>query len=239
MTNPSHEVVYLSDTLGFDQAIVRGLQDAGFMIFYTNKINDTLAAFKNGHMQAPMLVSDVQAGALALLSLMREHGITPPPTVLFDRTGDNIHAPIQALQFGVREYLLASDPETQRETRVRVLAERVQNMLEKQMPVNGAGPATSQGFEWDSVSHTIQIGERYILLSPIEGRIFNLLLQFRGKTVRVEDMIARALLKPGMQVDEGVKLLRPHMVRLRNKFDNQSELAHRIVNMRGEGYMLV
>jgi DNA-binding response OmpR family regulator len=227
-----HEIVYMSEG-GCDAAIVRGLKGAGLDVFQTSKITETLAALKNGHKESPLLIGDVQAGAIAMITLLREHGVALPTTVLFDRAGDNIHTPIQALQLGVRDYLLASDPETQRETRMRVLAEQVLGAAGK------PGAQSVPGFEWDPVSHTIQTASEYIRLSPIEGRIFNMLLQHRGSTVPLEELIARALLKPSMDVTEGVKLLRPHMVRLRNKFDDYPELAHRIVNMRGTGYMLV
>jgi DNA-binding response OmpR family regulator len=55
----------------------------------------------------------------------------------------------------------------------------------------------------------------------------------------MKDLIAKALLKPNMSTDQGIKLLRPHVVRLRNKLDSYPALAHRIVNMRGNGYMFV
>jgi DNA-binding response OmpR family regulator len=36
-----------------------------------------------------------------------------------------------------------------------------------------------------------------------------------------------------------VRLLRPHLVRLRNKLEKYPDLAHRIINVRGNGYMMI
>ena len=40
-------------------------------------------------------------------------------------------------------------------------------------------------------------------------------------------------------LEEGVRLLRPHLVRLRNKLEKYPDLAHRIINVRGNGYMMI
>lgn len=230
------EVVYLSTEGGHDPAIARGIERAGLTVWTTFRIADTVAALRNGHKGSPLLISDVQAGALALLRILSEQGTKRPATVLFDRVGDDIQAPIAALQHGVTEYLLASDPELQREMRVRVLAERVVEAQDADQP---ASAQESPAFQWDAESHVINTGTEIIRLSPTEGRIFTLLLANRGKTVTTPQLLEHALDRPGMPTIEGVKLLRPHVVRLRNRFDHYKALANRIVNMRGSGYQLV
>ena len=220
---------------------MRGLKSAGLAVFATRNVADTVAALKNGHRHAPMLVGEVQAGGIALLHMLHEQGAQPPATVLFDRTGDDIHAPIDALQMGVRDYLLATDPETQREMRVRMLAEQVMECRVVEDDGSGLNNSAHKdcGFCWNAVSHIVDTGSGSIRLSPIEGRMFDLLLTNRSKTVTVRQLLELALVKKGIQPEDGVKLVRPHMVRLRNRFDHFPGLAHRIVNMRGTGYMLV
>jgi DNA-binding response OmpR family regulator len=245
------EVVYLSSGEGVDSAIAKGLNEAGFELYHTRGIRETLHAFGNGHKNAAILVAELQAGALPLLTLLKEQGSALPTILLFDRDGRNIHAPIQALQLGVREYLLASDAPVQREIRTRVLAENAT----RKMYVPESTPATVEpepepmaeatdtnkplNFAWDSVAHIIHVGNDFVRLSPIEGRMFNMLVINRRVAVSMKDLIAKALLKPNMSTDQGIKLLRPHVVRLRNKLDSYPALAHRIVNMRGNGYMFV
>lgn len=245
------QVVYLSSGEGVDSAIAKGLNEAGFEMYHTRSISETLYAFGNGHKNAAILVAEVQAGALPLLTLLKEQGRPSPTVLLFDRDGRDIHAPIQALQLGVREYLLASDTNVQRELRTRVLAENATRKIYTPEPT--AAPVEPKpepaveaidnneplNFVWDSVAHIIHVGNEFVRLSPIEGRMFNMLVINRRVAVSMKDLIAKALLKPNMSTSEGIKLLRPHLVRLRNKLDSYPALAHRIVNMRGTGYMFV
>jgi DNA-binding response OmpR family regulator len=95
------------------------------------------------------------------------------------------------------------------------------------------------GFTWDPVAHIIIVGEAQLRLSPIQARIFDRLWSRRNNTVSMKELIDTVLLKPGMEVEEGVRLLRPHLVRLRNKLEAYPDLAHRIINVRGNGYMMI
>jgi len=107
-----------------DAAIVKGLTDSGDDVVATHTISDTLVALQQNDEPA-LLVADVQAGAIALLSLLKEQRNGMPAAImLFDREGDDIHTAIKALQLGVREYLLASDAEIHRELSARLMAER-------------------------------------------------------------------------------------------------------------------
>ncbi len=98
---------------------------------------------------------------------------------------------------------------------------------------------TMPGFHWDPAIHVIYVGNGYLRLSPVEGRMFDLLLTRRNRTVLLEELIAAAFNRPDMDVNQGVKLLRPHMMRLRNKLEQFPELSHRIINLRGSGYMFI
>jgi DNA-binding response OmpR family regulator len=199
-----------------------------------------------------LLVAEVQAGAIPLLTLLRETGVTPPPTLLFDQEGSNMQAAIKALQLGVQEYILASEPPGQRELRARVMAERILSASvaaarPKSTPVAIAPvatdavstAATSMDFQWDPESHVIYIDNKYIRLSPVEGRVFDMLVARHNKTVSMEELLSEGMKMQHANVDEGIKLLRPHMMRLRNKLERHPRLAHRIVNVRGNGYMFI
>ena len=230
-------------------AIVKGLTDSGDDVVATHTISDTLVALQQND-EPVLLVADVQAGAIALLSLLKEQRNGMPAAImLFDREGDDIHTAIKALQLGVREYLLASDAEIHRELSARLMAERVNSAGKpgsaprgesaRAMPSPAYAPAAALEFRWDPTTHLIQVGQDYVRLSPIEGRIFDLLLTNRNRIVAMRDLIEYALMKPDVDEKEGAKLLRPHLVRLRGKLERQPDLAHRIVNMRGSGYMMI
>jgi DNA-binding response OmpR family regulator len=248
--------IYMSNGLGTDTAIQRGLNEAGCEVVCTHGIAETLSQLRITGLKMSVeptpeptdsadrvvLIAEVQAGAIPLLTLLREQGTALPPTVVFDRDGSDIRVAIKALQLGVRDYLLASDPEVSREMCACVLAERGSD---------GPSPAHSRrrnaaragfangDFEWDSVTYVIRVGSDHLQLSPIEGRIFDLLFANRGQVVTVRDLLVQALKKPGLDALVGARQLRPHLMRLRRKLGRYPAVANRIVNTRGSGYMLV
>ena len=262
--------VYLSTRLSPDAAIERALNAAGFEIQHIKTITTTLEIIKSlqaNPSNAVLLVAEVQSGAIPLLMLLEEQTLDVPPSLLLDLTGDDIRLPVQALQYDVEEYLLASDPDIHREARARVLAERVImnhrpvaaavypsiGALNGYAPVpvyvNGNGHAAHtthiepleapSDLQWDSVAHVIRTGSAQLRLSPIQARIFDRLWTHRNSTVTMKELVAAVLLRSDMDVEEGVRLLRPHLVRLRSKLESCPDLAHRIINVRGNGYMMI
>jgi DNA-binding response OmpR family regulator len=253
---------------GADPAILKGLVEAGCEVRDTHSVAETFSSLRNTFARAGsknfMLVAEVQAGAIPLLTLLRETGVDLPPTLLFDHDGNNLQPAIRALQLGVQDYVLASEPAVQRELRARVLAERMVTVEGKDRrtakapaapyeppamtvplttipaaPVQTPEPETDVEFQWDPESHVIYIQNTYVRLSPVEGRIFDLLLERRNHAVSAEELLEVGLKKTDGDLEEGIKLLRPHIMRLRNKLERHPKLAHRVVNVRGNGYMFV
>ena len=251
--------IYLTTHTNADYAIERGITAAGYVLHQVRSIPDAVEAIKTLHAKPEtakwlLLVAEVQSGAIPLLMILREQSIEILPTLLLDQLGDDIRVPVQALQFDVEDYVLASDPDIQRESRARVLAERVimdvQQAEVKLLRVTatvrepdymGARSSTTAGanFSWDPVAHIILVGDAQLRLSPIQARIFDRLWTRRNNTVTMKELIDTVLMKPNMRVEEGVRLLRPHLVRLRNKLEKYPDLAHRIINVRGNGYMMI
>ncbi|MCL5996557.1 MAG: winged helix-turn-helix domain-containing protein [Chloroflexi bacterium] len=248
--------IYMSNGSGTDVAIQRGLNEAGCEVICTQGIAETLshlgmAGIKinaeptTQSMDASnllVLVADVQAGAIPLLTLLKEQGVVLPPTLVFDRDGSDIRVAIKALQLGVRDYLLASDPEINRELCACVLAERESKTAGYSQAVSKLVPRTGKSveeFEWDPITYVIRIGDEHLHLSPIEGRIFDLLYARRGQVVTVKDFVIHALKKPELDSVTAARQLRPHLMRLRRKLGHYPLIANRIVNTRGAGYMLV
>ena len=251
----SCNAVYLMAGDEPDSAIQKGLLEAGCNIQLTHSIAATMAAIQStrdsgGNGPTSLLVAEIQAGGIPLLALLQEQRVEVPAILLFDRNGSDIHTVVKALKYGASDYLLAIDPEFQREIRARILAERAAMQTKKPTrksdtpTLTSSRPATSTlitlpGFHWDPAIHVIYIGSGYLRLSPVEGRMFDLLLTKRNRTVLLEELIATAFNQQSMDVNQGVKLLRPHMMRLRNKLEQYPELAHRIINLRGSGYMFI
>jgi DNA-binding response OmpR family regulator len=260
----SPQVIYMMNGRGADPAILKGLNEAGCQVRDTHGVAETLNSLRYAQAHAGaqnvLLVAEVHAGAIPLLTLLHETSATLPPTLLFDQEGNSIHAAIKAIKLGVQEYVLATEPASQRELRARLLAERlmvkggkkplkaplstatVTSPLPTAPPVPTARKVEASlhaDFVWDPEGLLIYIKERYVRLSPVEGRVFDLLLTHRNQTVTMHELIRHGLMHENGDSALGVKLLRPHMMRLRSKLERYSELARRIINVRGDGYMFI
>jgi DNA-binding response OmpR family regulator len=255
--------IYLTDGENLDVALERGLMEAGCRVDYAHSVSEVIQWLRlrgilpasglkaqhssdnpgtstDGH--TIILVASVKGGAIPLLTLLREQGFEPPPTLVFDEDGSDVHTIIRALQLGVREYVLASDPEVQRALSARLLVERVSAdhieppVTPEPVPVK---VAQTPEFEWDPIGRVIHIGEDYVRLSSVEGRIFDMLYCNRNHTVQVTELVPHVLMRQNLEIPIGARRLRPHIMRLRRKLENYPNLGMRIVNMRGTGYMLI
>ncbi len=123
------QTIYMMSGQTADPAIYKGLLAAGYEVRDSHSITETLdylrEAITRTGTQSLMLVADVQAGAITLLTMLREAGITVPPTLLLDQDGTCVQTAIKALKLGVLDYVLASEPASQRELHARVMAERL------------------------------------------------------------------------------------------------------------------
>lgn len=246
---------------GADPAILKGLIDAGCEVRDTYSVDETFNNLRNTYTRSDvrnvMLVAEVQAGAIPLLTLLHETGMNRPPTLLFDMEGNDVHFAIMALKLGVQDYLLASEPAVQRELRARVLAERTMTAETRDRQLTKAASATfslqpiptlpapvarhqaNAEFQGDIESHVAHIQNTSLHLSPVEDRLFKLLFTRRNHVVSPQELLEAGLRKTKGDMGANIKLLRPHIMRLRDKLDCHPELAHHVVNVRGNGYMFV
>jgi len=221
-----------------DAAIVTGLRRTDCDIAVARSISAAIAelraaAGEDGEMPDHLLlIADVQAGAIPLLSLLAEQGAAPA-TLLYDRDGGDIRNAIVAFRMGARDYLLGTDSEAMRERRAWVLAERIIH----HQPDGGRASRSTAEFQWNDSTNVIRVGDEYVHLSPAEGRVFGLLYASRGHVVSTSSLIEQAFMT---QVDEheGKRMLRVRMAYLRNKLSQHPALANLIINVRGQGYML-
>ncbi len=248
----SCKAVYLMAGDEPDNAIRKGLTEAGCTIELTRSITATTAALKAAREagEATLLVAEVKAGGIALLALLEEQKIKLPGILILDHAGTDIHAVVKALKYGASDYLLASDPDLQREIRARILAERVS--MPSYTPARRIGaPATGMvragtstltqmlGFDWDPAARVIYVGNSYLRLSSIESRLLDLFISKHNQVVSTEELIGVVFNRRQLDIKQGARLLRPHIMRLRNSLKRFPGMAHRIVNLRGTGYMFI
>lgn len=239
-----------------DAALEQGLTEGGCVVSVAQSVTEALHLLRSldGHngdsLPVVILVASVRAGAIPFLTLLREKAMPMPMTLVYDEDGNDMHTIIRALQLGVREYILASAPEMQRRLEARLVAERAGTMpqpaREKMIPAalapfsQHAPPQQTvpTNVRWDAIGRVIRCDEQYVRLSSVEGRIFDVLLNNRSRTVAVADLVSNVLMLSGIDVTVGARRLRPHVMRLRRKLDQYPGFGMRIVNMRGAGYML-
>jgi DNA-binding response OmpR family regulator len=251
--------VYLAGEQGPDESIIRGLQQSECEVLDVRTVREAFDKVRILTAKEPqpliIIIAEVGAGAIPFLMLIDDLLSLLPPTLLFDRKGDDIHSVVKALQLGVHEYLLAVDPEMNRELSARLLVERANAeldggtddspIIDEEVPVDSKAQATNMPvgfddqFQWDPIGHVLHFGDSYVRMSPIEGRIFDLLLTNHNRTVPMEELVRHVLTNPNVDVESGVKQLRPHIVRLRRKLEQYPTLSNRILNMRGAGYMFI
>src|ERR1043165_8907384 len=102
--------VYFTNKSEPDQAVVRGLQAAGCEVLHARSITDALVHLNNGTGTTGVivLVAELQAGAIPLLTLLSEQGRSPgsgwsladvlvppiPPTMILDHEVTHVAAVI-------------------------------------------------------------------------------------------------------------------------------------------------
>lgn len=234
MTN--HESIYLTNGQGTDPSIFKGLTDAGYNVHITSSFGQALRELPGKNY---LLVAEVQSGAIALLTLLREGGAQLPPTMLFDRDGHDLHPAIKALELGVRDYVLASDPPKQRELQAQLFAESLAAKPASIIHTSEAVPETKTDLRWDSDADIIYIKDAYIKLSPTEGRLFDLLVTHPNQIVTAEELEQAGLKNTSGTPEHQLKLLRPLIMHLRQKLAKSRYLERRVISVRGKGYMFV
>lgn len=195
-----------------------------------------------------VIITSIESGGLAIASalctfLENAHRFDVPPIVLFDHTGELASARA-ALRMKVADYLCLSLPD-------HVLIERLQEQVIR-IGFSDASPSdfadlpdlqitatTRDGqLHWDASIAAIYSGGTWLQLSPVEWRLFEMLLQHRGETVPSINLISGPLGRSAETATTS-SLLRLHLSRLRAKIEEHGITGINIVTVRSRGYKLI
>jgi DNA-binding response OmpR family regulator len=233
----NHILLYLRIAEACDH-IALAFQQSGFQIV---EFRD-LPALTSWHQRAPMR-QRVQAAALATV----QHGglslaeMALLPVVLIDLQPD-IKSAMQAVRLHAADYILYKSPAAELATRAAALhtllsARAIQGSASsKTKGDSDTGPAAT-AVTFDPHLHAIRKGDMWVPLSPIEWRLFQLLLQKRGRIVSSIELTTTGLHREQYTHME-TSLLRLHMSRLRAKLQRHFDNQFTIITLRGQGYML-
>jgi DNA-binding response OmpR family regulator len=228
----------LSESVG--QRIV----SRGYNIEKAASSRDAVARVSNG--EVTVILLDLSSG-LATLDLADTLQGLPvcPPIVILD-AAPAIERVVDALRIGVTDYLSTSDGETEILDRLTSQLAKAQAALIKPAAIRREAPARKEGvvssgalpgLDLNSARRMLVIEDVPILLSSIELNLIEALIQRAPNLVTYVEM-ARIAFPNTQDVEHALRLLRPHIARLRRKFESVHNTRWRISNFRGQGYVL-
>ncbi len=174
-----------------------------------------------------------------------------PPIVVLDHE-PKIERVVAALRIGVVDYLTVSDGDGEIADRLTTQLAKAQATVTRanlQRADAGTGIRTREtassgtsssglpGLELNAARRMLIIEDVPILLSSIELNLIEALIQRAPNLVTYEEM-ARVAFPNTPDVEHALRLLRPHIARLRRKFESVHNTRWRISNFRGQGYVL-
>jgi len=217
--------------------------EQGYRAHTVSSMRDAVSAVVNS--QADAVLLDLASGQVMLDLADTLMGLPfCPPVVVLDSEPD-LKRVIAALRIGVSDYLFVSDGEQELVSRLvmhiekgRAAAEAARQREEGGVlrpSANGARSAT--GLELNAARRVLLVEDVPILLSAIELSLVETLIQNASQLVTYDELMQAAF--PAITDKEhALRLLRPHIARLRRKFESVPNARWRIANFRSQGYIL-
>lgn len=225
--------------------IAKQIAERGYHIELASGAREAVSRVSNG--EAGVILLDLTAGQTSLELADTLMGLPScPPIVVLDQD-PTVERVVAALRIGVVDYLSMSDGESEIVDRLtthlakaqvaaRTALARQESVSRGKEPSNGATSGLS-GLELNAARRMLIIEDVPILLSSIELSLVELLIRRAPSLVTYEEM-ARVAFPATTDVDHALRLLRPHIARLRRKFESVHNTRWRIANFRGQGYVL-
>lgn len=225
--------------------VARHIAERGYHVEATTSPRDAVSRVSNG--EAGVILLDLTAGQTSLDLADTLMGLPScPPIVVLDKA-PTVERVVAALRIGVVDYLSIGDGESEIVDRLTTHLAKAQAAARTAQLRREAAPraressngATSglTGLELNAARRMLIIEDVPILLSSIELNLVELLIRRAPSLVTYEEM-ARVAFPTTTDVEHALRLLRPHIARLRRKFESVHNTRWRIANFRGQGYVL-
>ncbi len=219
------------------------LAEQGYRMHTVSSMRDAVSAVVGS--QADAVLLDLTGGQVMLDLADTLMGLPfCPPIVILDGEAD-LKRVIAALRIGVSDYLFVSDSDQELVNRLITHIEKGRAAIQAarqheeagilRPSTNGARSAT--GLELNAARRVLLVEDVPILLSAIELSLVETLIQNASQLVTYEELMQAAF--PAVADKEhALRLLRPHIARLRRKFESVPNARWRIANFRSQGYIL-
>lgn len=236
--------------IGSDQSggqIGNMIEQSGYAVAQASSARDAVSRISRG--EASVVLLDLTAGhaSLELADLLL--GLPAcPPIVVLDRE-PSMERVIAAMRMGVTDYLFLSEGDRQVADRLIAHLAHAQPKAHEAAAFHNTAfePAGQEkrngavqdltGLDLNTARRILTLENVPILLSAIELSLMELLVRRAPSLVTYEEMAGVAFPNTS-DVEHALRLLRPHIARLRRKFESVPNARWRIANLRGQGYAL-
>jgi DNA-binding response OmpR family regulator len=223
--------------------ILQRVTSRGYRVEVTMSARDAVSRVSLGEVSTILL--DLTSGQASLDLADTLMGLPAcPPIVILDAS-PTIERVVNALRIGVADYLSMSDSESEVIDRLTAQLAKSQTETRIAPPVSEAplrsaeanGASRLPGLDLNAARRMLIIEDVPVLLSSIELNLIEALIERAPNLVTYEEM-ARIAFPNTADVEHALRLLRPHIARLRRKFESVNNTRWRISNFRGQGYVL-
>ena len=223
--------------------IAQRITSRGYRVDVTSSARDAVSRVSLGEVSAILLdLTSLQASLDLADTLM---GLPACPPIIILDTAPTIERVVGALRIGVADYLSINDGESEIIDRLTAQLAKSQNegriapaRLDAPMRLTeGISNSKLPGLDLNAARRMLIIEDVPILLSSIELNLIEALIERAPNLVTYEEM-ARIAFPNTADVEHALRLLRPHIARLRRKFESVNNTRWRISNFRGQGYVL-
>jgi DNA-binding response OmpR family regulator len=191
-----------------------------------------------------LIILDLRMPGMSGLDVVKVvNRISPDIEIILLTAHGSIESAIDALRSQVHDYLLKPASPTQIiESVERALARRNAKLREREhQPTNevtdeNAIVTMEDGTVVDYGRRLVRSNTKTIFLTPAEGRLLRIFVENIGKVFTHRELV---LLVQGYSTtqQEAPEILRPLVSRLRQKLSDVPSLMHRVVSVRGTGYV--
>jgi DNA-binding response OmpR family regulator len=228
-------------------AAAQRIAERGYRVEKAAGAREAVSRVSNG--EASVILLDLTSGLSSLDLADTLMGLPACPPIIILDSDPKIERVVAALRIGVVDYLSLADGDAEIVDRLTTQLAKAQaattraSLSRHELPsrmresANGSPASGLPGLELNAARRMLIIEDVPILLSSIELNLIEALIQRAPNLVTYEEM-ARVAFPNTTDVEHALRLLRPHIARLRRKFESVHNTRWRISNFRGQGYVL-
>lgn len=223
-------ILIVEDERNLSNLIRRNLEEEGHSVFQVFDGPSALASISDR--EPDLVILDIMLPGMDGLQVCRSlRRASIVPVLMLTARAEEIDR-VLGLEVGADDYLTKPFSMRELKARVRAILRRVEMMQAASRPSRDEALAVA-GLHLNYADHEATLGEQRLELTPKEFALLYLLVRYPGR------VFSRAYLLDeiwGYSAEAYDRTVDTHVYRLRQKLGVESEIARRIVAVRGVGY---